>query len=181
MIEKVQFGESIVAVLKGLQEEGWNVLAVLEDVNTGSRLVVPGKNIVTNEGDKYYAQKAAGESPTTDFTAGGLRLGSNGAAPAKTDADVGTFLAGTGHAEAAGYPKSNDTDPDNTGALVDAVTWLFSYTTAEANVAGIAEGAIVDNTGAPTKALSHFLFGAPFAKTAANTLKVFVNHQMNGV
>ncbi len=181
MIEKVRFGESVLAVLQGLAKDGWNVLAVLEHVDTGNKIIVPGRNIVTNNGDKYYAQKAVGETPTNDFTAGGLRMGSSATAPTKADNDVTTFLTGTGKVEDATYPKTNDNDADNTGALVDAVSWRFSYGTGEGNASGIQEGAIVDNITTPTAALTHFLFGASFSKTSSNTLKVFVNHTFNGV
>jgi hypothetical protein len=182
MIEKVRFGESVSAVLQGMMEDGWNVLAVLTNVEHGGSLVIPGKNIVSNQGDKYYAQRAAGETATILFhSIGGLRMGSANTAPVKTATDVTTFLAGSGHTVAAGYPKTNDTDADNTGALVDAVTWFYSYTTAEGNVSGIQEGAIVDNITTPTQCVSHFLFAASFSKTSANTLKVFVNHTFNGV
>lgn len=180
MKEQVRVGENIVVVLHNIFQDGWNVVAVLEDVEQHTRLIVPGKNIVTNEGDKYYAQKAAGESPTIAFTSGGLRMGTGVAAPAKTDTDVTTFAAGTGKAVSTGYPKTNDADADNTGTAVDSVSWKFEYTTAQANVANISEGAIVDSTSAPTKALSHFLFAAAFSKTASNTLKVFVNHNFLG-
>jgi hypothetical protein len=160
------------------------VFAVLRDPFLEMELVIPGVNIVTNDGDIYYAQSAAAETPTDDFdgTNSGLRLGDdNTPSPAKTDTDVNNFLAGTGHALDATYEKTNDGDTDNTGAGTDIVTWRYSYTTAEGNASGIIEGAIVDNRTTPTAALTHFLFGASFAKTSSDTLKVFVNHTMNGV
>lgn len=157
------------------------VSAVLHNEQLGLELVVPGLNIVTDDGDTYYAQVAAGETPDDDFAAGGLRLGDDNTAPTKSDTDVTNFLAGTGHAIDGTYPQTDDQDGDNTGAGVDIVTWLFSYTTAQGNATGIIEGAIVDNTTTPTAALTHFLFAASFDKTASDTLKVFVNHTMNGV
>lgn len=159
-----------------------NIVAVLENVHTGERKVIPGKNIVTNDGDKYYAQSACGETPTNDFdgASSGLRLGSDNTTPTKADTDVTTFLSGSGHALDSGYDKTNDADGDNTGAGVDIVTWRYSYTTSEGNVNSIIEGAIVDNITTPTKALTHFLFAASFNKTSSDTLKVFVNHTMNG-
>ena len=149
----------------------------------GSKEAVELINIVTNAGDTYYAQMACGESPTNDFdgTNSGLRLGSAATSPTKTDTDVTTFLTGTGHALDATYEKTADGDSDNTGAGADIITWRFSYTTSEGNANGIAEGAIVDNRTTPTAALTHFLFAASFNKTSADTLKVIVNHQMNGV
>jgi hypothetical protein len=167
---------------EGLRITG-QVLAVLRCELLDAELIMPGVNIVTNDGDLYYAQSAAGEAPTDDFdgAASGLRLGSDNTAPVKTDTDVTTFLAGSAHALDATYEKTNDDDADNTGAGVDIVTWRYSYTTAEGNVNNIIEGAIVDDRTTPTAALTHFLFGAVFSKTNADTLKVFVNHEMSGV
>jgi hypothetical protein len=159
------------------------VVAVLRNQALGLELAIPGLNIVTNDGDQYYAQMVCAETPTDDFdgASSGLRLGSDNTAPTKSDTDVTTFLSGSAHGLDAGYEKSDDDDSDNTGAGVDVVTWRYSYTTAEGNVSGIIEGAIVDNTTTPTAALTHFLFAASFNKTSSDTLKVFVNHTMNGV
>jgi len=154
-----------------------NVVAVIERED-GSEEYIPGANIVTNDGDQYYAEAAVG-SPS--WSVAGLRLGTSNTAVAKTDTDVTTFLTGSGKAIDATYPKTNDADTDNTGAGVDIVTWTTSYTTSEGNGTGIQEGAIVDNITTPTKALCHFLFAASFDKTSSDTLKVIVNHQFNGV
>lgn len=159
-----------------------NVLAVLRRPQR-KPLLIPGHNIVTNDGDTYYAQSIAAETPTDDFDGGssGLRMGSDNTAPTKSDTDVTTFLSGTGHGLDATYEKTNDGDGDNTGAGVDVVSWRYSYTTAEGNTTGIQEGAIVDDITTPTAALTHFLFAASFNKTSSDTLKVFVNHTINGV
>lgn len=162
----------------GIVRRHRNVLAVLGTPR--GPLLAAGSNLVTNEGDLYYAQRGAAETPTTDFTAGGLRLGSASTTPTKSSADVTTFIASTGKAVSGSYPTTNDGDADNTGAGTDIVSWLFSYTKGDFNAPTIAEGAIVDNTGTPTKALAHFLFDSSFAKTANDTLKVFVNHEMLG-
>lgn len=158
------------------------VLAVVRNELIGAELVIPGANIVTNDGDTYYAQSAAGESPDDDFDGAnsGLRLGSSNTAPTKSDTDVNTFLTGSAHALDSGYPKTDDDDGSNSGAGVDVVSWRYSYLTSEGNVSGIIEGAIVDNRTTPTAALSHFLFAASFDKTSSDTLKVFVNHTMTG-
>ena len=163
-------------LIKGHQEEGWNVHAVLKCKDT--YIYIAGKNLVTDAGDQYYAESVVG---TPSWTVGGMRLGTGTTAPTKTDTDVTTVLAGSEKAIDTGYPVTNDTDPDNTGAGVDVVTWRVSYGTAEANGTGIAEGAIVDDINTPTKALTHFLFSATFDKTSNDTLKVIVNHTFNGV
>ena len=159
------------------------VLAVLKHPLLERQVVIPGLNIVTNDGDVYYAQSAVGEVPTDDFDAAGAgwRLGTSGTAPTKTDTDVGTEDAAGRKATDGTYPQTNDPDGDNTGSGVDIVTWRVSYTTAEANITNIAEGAIVDNRTTPTAALTHFLFAATFTKTSSDTLKVFANHEMLGV
>lgn len=183
-----QFSNKVFVTKTGIMVASWflpkhnNVLAVLTS-RKGGQLLIPARNIVTNAGDQYYAQSSAGEAPTNDFdaAAAGLRLGSATTTPTKTNTDVGTFLAGTGHTLDAGYEKTNDDDTDNTGAGVDIVTWRFSYGTSEGNANGIAEGAIADDRVTPTALLTHFLFGSSFNKTSGDTLKVFVNHTMNGV
>lgn len=159
------------------------VLAILRNESLGMELLVPGLNIVTDAGDTYYAQSAVSETPTNDFdhANSGLRLGDDNTAPTKSDTDVTNFLATSGHALDATYPQTVDPDTDNTGDGVDIVTWRYSYTTSEGNVAAIIEGAIVDNRTTPTAALTHFLFGGVFTKTSSDTLKIFVNHNFLGV
>lgn len=171
---------------RGNQEEELvfgTVLAVLQCSRGDYQLTTPGINIVTTKGDIYYAQSVAGESPTNDFDGAnsGLRLGSTATTPTKADNDVTTFLATSGHALDATYEKTSDGDTDNTGSGANIVTWRYSYTTAEGNVSGIQEGAIVDHRTTPTAALTHFLFAASFSKTSSDTLKVFVNHEFTGV
>jgi hypothetical protein len=177
LVEQMMAGRERQVVITG------TVLAVLRNPELGLELRVPGLNIVTNDGDQYYAQMACAETPTDDFdgASSGLRLGSDNTSPTKSDTDVTTFLSGTGHALDAGYEETNDPDSDNTGAGVDVVTWRYSYATGEGNANGIQEGAIVDDRTTPTAALTHFLFAASFNKTSSDTLKVFVNHEMSGV
>lgn len=62
----------------------------------------------------------------------------------------------------------------------NVVTWRYSYSTSEGNIASIAELAIVDNRTTPTAALCHALFAASFTKTSSDTLKIFVNHTFTG-
>lgn len=159
------------------------VVATLRDEKLGLELQIPGMNIVTNDGDVWYAQRAAGETVTDDFLAAsaGFRLGTSNTAPTKTDTDVTTEDSAGRKAVDATYPQTDDADGDNTGAGVDILTWRVSYTTAEAIITGIQEGAIVDDRTTPTAALTHFLFAASFNKTGTDTLKVSVNHQLNGV
>lgn len=156
--------------------------ALLRDPLAETELYIPGLNIVTNDGDTYYAQSAAGESPDDDFDGAnsGLRLGDDNTAVTKTDTDVTNFLSGSALDLDAGYDKTDDDDANNTGSGADILTWRYSYLTSEGNVSDIIEGAIVDNRTTPTAALSHFLFAATFSKTSNDTLVVYVNHTFNG-
>jgi len=159
------------------------VVAKLQDPLLEREVIIPGMNIVTNDGDLYYAQMAAGETPTDDFAAAGagFRLGTSNTAATKTDTDVTTEDTAGRKTQDATYPQTDDADGDNTGAGVDIVSWRVSYTTAEAIITGIYEGAIVDSYTTPTAALTHWVFAAQFNKTGTDTLKVFVNHEMLGV
>ena len=168
-----------------------NVLALLclgglRGTGPRERRLIPAANIVTDAGDIYYAQRGAGETPTNAFGIMELTTGREvAAAPAKTD-DRGNYdtlaIAGTQKAFDATYPKSNDADADNTGAGADVTTYLASYTKADFSNGAVSHGIITNVTpGAAEPILSGFQFAAPFAKTADDTLKVFVNHQKNGV
>lgn len=153
-----------------------NILLCLFDHDTSKIVAITGKNIVTDNGDRYYATKGAGEAAF--FTVAAIRMGSSATAVTKSDIDVTTFV-GTAKAPAAGYPKTNDSDVNNTGTAVDSVSWKASWTTAENNVL-MQEVAITDSLTVPTKALMHGLFTS-FTKTASQAMDVFVNHNMLGI
>jgi len=155
-----------------------NITAVITRKD-GSKAVIPGKNIVTDEGDIYYAQKVAGES--TDFDTPFLRLGTGTSTPAKTDTDVQTFITGSEKAVDSGFPQRNNADPGNTDGGVDTVTWKITYALGDLDTTGISEGAIVDDGTSPTKALCHFLFSSAFDVADTDQLTVYVNHTFTGV
>lgn len=169
-----------------LANQGWNVIAIVKKQTKSGRWVpcniIPGKNIVTNDGDIYYAQISTSTTVTDDFAAAGgrLRLGTGTTAVTKTATDLTTFITGATTALESTYPLVNDADGDNTGAGVDVASWKYAYTTGDFNNSAVAEGAIVDNA-TPTAALTHFLFASTFNKTSTNTLTVFINHTFNGV
>lgn len=168
-----------------------NVAAVLTDIRTKRRRIIWGSNLVTTDGDRYYATKSAGE--TAYFTIAGMRIGTNAGtatAPAKGDIKMQTTTgsvpgAASGSTKAidATYPKTNDGDTDNTGAGVKIVTWRVSFTTAEANNTNIATIDLPDSLtdASITHSLTVANFAAKFDKTSNDTLKVFVNHTFNGV
>jgi hypothetical protein len=156
-----------------------NVMAILENVETGKKRYILGSNIVTNSGDQHFAALAAGEAEP--FPVSGSRLGTGTTTPVKTNSDVTTFLAGSGVATDSTYPKTSDDDSDNsTDASGDVVTYRMSYTTSDGNGNDIAEMALVNDLASPTKALNHALFAATFNKTSSDTLKLIVNLKPRG-
>ncbi len=155
-----------------------NITVVLTKKD-GSEQIIKGKNIVTDEGDIYYAQKVTGE--TTDFETPYLRLGTGTSTPAKTDTDVTTYITGSARAVDSGFPQRNNADPGNTDGGVDTVTWKISYALGDLNTTGISEGAIVDDGASPTKAICHFLFSSAFDVADTDQLTVYVNHTFTGV
>lgn len=158
-----------------------NVLAILRQGDRPDGLLIPGSNIVTNDGDTYYAQRMAAETPTNTFTLHELQTaGTPGKAANRSNFTAA--VAGTQKTNSAGYPKTNDADSDNTGAGVDICTHLAEYTKADFNDTGLSHGIITNPTpGASEVILTGYAFAASFDKTADDTLKVFVNHEALGV
>lgn len=153
--------------------------------------VLCGHNLVTNLGDLYYAESLAigiigSGAPTDDHDFLYLSTTLFSPAPVKgTDAgDLASTIAGSKKALTATYPKVNDGDADNTGSGTDIVTHLFTYTTGDFNDATI-EGVCIAETattfGSGTDPILNARNETAFAKTATDTLKVFINHTITGV
>ena len=151
--------------------------------------IFPAHNIVTDDGDTYYAQRMSVETPTNTFNS--LYLSTvawDATHPQKSSNsdDIASMIAGSEKAVAATYPRTNDPDADNTGAGPDVTSWLFSYAKADFNDNDIEAGAITLagvtswGGGAGTDPLLTGFALTTFAKTANDTLKVFVNHTANG-
>lgn len=155
-----------------------NVLAILDGPE--GRKLIGAHNIVTNDGDVHYAQRGANEAPTDAL---GVQIMCTAGTPGKAATDDSfTAIVASEKAHAGTYPKTNDADGDNTGAGVDIVTWLVSYLKADFNDAAITHGIITNVTpGVAEPLLTGYAFASSFAKTADDTLKVFVNHEMLGV
>jgi len=164
-----------------------NICIVRENQDTGDKTWLYAKNIVTNDGDLYYAQKSVGGTPTSDFggSDGRMELRTGSATPAKAHvySDVTTPVTASRKAKDSGYPKTADDDSDNTGAGADIVTWRTSWTTSDFNATAIIGGCFHAGGASPAsgaKLLTHFSITS-FNKTASDTLKIFVNHTFNGV
>ena len=157
-----------------------------------------GSNLVTNDGDIYYAKKSASETPASNenFGASACVLQNPASADTivKTDAygQVTSPITTSGAVRplTAGYPKTADADSDNTGASADAISYRFDWATNQIDTSAgnpITGGAIYDvgqtSPVSATKILTHWNFTSPatFHKTSTDTLKLFVNHTFNGV
>ena len=164
-----------------------NICIVKENDITGQKTWIYAKNIVTNDGDLYYAQKSVGGTPTSDFggSDGRMELRTGSATPAKAHvySDVTTPVTASRKIKDGAYPKTADDDSDNTGAGADIVTWRTSWTTSDFNATAIIGGCFHVGGASPasgSKLLTHFSITS-FNKTASDTLKIFVNHTFNGV
>jgi hypothetical protein len=162
-----------------------NVIAVLG--TPAGKLCIPGRNTVTDAGDIFYAQQGCSESPTNDWTAATaiMELCTAGTPAKGADRSDFTTVSATQKIFVAtpDYPLTNDVDADNSGTTgTDVVTYLTSWTKGDFTQSGITHGIITNGTpGTAEPILTGYVFGASFNKTADDTLKVFVNHQMNGV
>ena len=147
-------------------------------------------NLVTNDGEIYYAKMGAGETPASNEDFGGTGSGTGYfemGTTAYTEAEGDTYeefsagssaISNSRQTFTSGYPKTNDTgDADNTGDATDAVSYAVNYSASSWNDSNVEQGCIHDNSSpvSATKLLSVFSFTS-FAKTSSDTLKVFVNH-----
>lgn len=164
-----------------------NVLAIIE--NESGKTLHVGHNIVTDKGDIYYSQRGAAETPTDTYAEFTVSTNPFSPTPVKgTDAGdlVRAVATGTPNlAFTATYPKSNDTgDVDNTGDAPDVVSWAVSYAKTDFDDPSI-EGVCIHETaatfGTGTDPLLMAVNLTAFSKTADDTLKIFVNHNMNGI
>lgn len=158
------------------------IILVLTNVKTGKKRVMKAKNLITDAGDIYYAQRGAAEAPTNAF--GIMELGTtHSGVPAKGQdrSAITAFVASSQKAFDGTYPKANDDDADNTGKAVDVTTYRVSYTTGEANSAGITELILTNVTPGASEPIMTHADLTSFEKTSSDTLKIFVNHNMNGV
>lgn len=175
------------SVSDGVQITG-EVIAILENQETGERRVHRTHNIVTNDGDQYFAEiaeigfKGAG-SPTNDFDT--LYLGTTvSPTPAKADNFSNITNIGGGATQptiTSGYPQTSDPDTDNTGSGADILTYQYAYTAGSFSQTGITEGAIATSTATGTDPiLCRFAFASSFDKGSSDTLKVIYNVTFNG-
>ena len=177
------------------------VIAVLTNTKTGKKRVYKTHNIVTDAGDLYYAERGAlltvgtpiSPVPTNFTDTNGVPdmimelyddSPTNNAPDKSADRSdlLGTIAPSSAQVIDATYPQVGDGDADNTGSGTDIITYRVSYIKANANLADITDLILTNPTpGASEPVIMHAEFAASFTKTSDDTLKVFVNHRMNGV
>lgn len=152
-----------------------------------------GANIATDAADLFYAQQGVNGSLTNDFLSVNNRIelgnpvGDDTLNKADTYSALGSPLTASRKALTATYPKTADGDTDNTGSGADIITWAYAWAVGDFNTESANDircGVVHIAGGSPVAGsvlLSHWNFAAPFEKTSSDTLKVFLNHRMNGV
>ncbi len=134
-------------------------------------------NLVTDVGDEYYAERAAGISSPPDQVTG-MQLGSGTTDPSKSGAGaaIGTYISGSNNAIDGSYPQS-----DNSGVITWRTTWgAGDSTNAAITEAVIINQSIATNSGAAAAAtISRTEFTAK-DKQAADTLVITWTHTLTG-
>lgn len=149
-------------------------------------------NIVTNDGDVFYAERAVNATITENFLSANNRCELQNPATqpttAKTDTynEVGTPIIASRKAITATYPLVSDPDTDNLGGGADIASWDYSWLTTDFNTesANNIYGGCIHNAGntpiSTSKILTHYAFTTSFEKLSTDKLKLFHNHTFNG-
>jgi hypothetical protein len=154
-------------------------------------IFVPGKmllaqrvefeNLVTQVGDQYYAERAAGiASPPAQVT--GMRLGTGTTAVSKTGAGAAivTYATGSNIAMVAGFPTSS------IPASARRIQWQAQWNPGVATVSGISEVVITNETpltnvaGTAANSIARALYSPVINKGANDTLTTTWNHDLLG-
>lgn len=177
-----------------------SVVLVTKDAVTGRtvRIVDAGPNIVTDVGDKFYARRAAGETVNTNsfpfhtgqmiaaFSLNAAGAGANKKSVATfgniISADFGSY---SGRQDfASGYPKTADSDTDNTARTADGITYKRVYTTAQANqtirCVGICRSGATTNSSGQLLSVKTLSAAQGVVKTSSLTLTIYVTHVFLG-
>ena len=141
-----------------------------------------GHNLVTQVGDQYYGERAAGiASPPAQIT--GMKLGTGSTAVAKTGAGAAlvTYLSGSNKALDGGFPTSALNGSSR------RIQWKRTYAAGEATTASaITEAVLVndtiatDATSTAANTISRVLITGVGSKGASDTLTVTWNHDLLG-
>lgn len=139
------------------------------------------RNLVTQVGDQYYGERAAGiGSPPAQVT--GMRLGTGSTAVAKTGAGAAivTYVTGSNVAIDGTYPQSSL----SSGAR--RITWRSTWAAGVATASGIAEVVITNETpltnvaGSAANTIARALLSPTVNKGALDSLEITWHHDLLG-
>ena len=139
------------------------------------------RNLVTQVGDQYYGERAAGiGSPPAQVT--GFRLGTGSTAPAKTGAGAAivTYTTGSNIAVDGTYPQSS------LNGASRRITWRGTWGAGVATATGLNEVVLTNETpltnvaGTAANTIARALLSPVVNKGAADTLEVTWHHDLLG-
>lgn len=138
------------------------------------------KNLITEIGDEYYGERAAGiASPPGQVT--GMKLGTGTTAVAKTGAGAAlvTYLSNSHQAIDGTYPQSSLSGSSR------RITWRTTWAAAKATGNSIAEvvmviDALADATSNAANTIARALLSPVVNKGASDTLEITWNHDLLG-
>jgi hypothetical protein len=164
----------------------YNVIGIVRHGESGLYTVHRAHNIITDAGDVHAAQKLASETPTNtwDTLAGGrLYIYSASITPVKGSTFSTTNLVSpsAGQSNETNYPKSNDTDADNTGKGTEVCTRKYLFNAASFNNATCIGACIAKASAIAADPLYAAWDFTSFAKGSTDTLTVFHNTDTEGV
>jgi hypothetical protein len=157
------------------------VVAELRDADGVLTARCETHNLVTQVGDQFYGERAAGiAGPPAQVT--GMKLGTGGTAPAKTGAGAAlvTYLSDSHQALAGGFPTS---------ALAGAsrrITWQAVWAAGKATTASaitevvLVNDVLADATSLAAATIARALLTGVGSKGASDTLTVTWNHDLLG-
>lgn len=160
--------------------KGWGTFELLDE-HGNVKLVGVIKNLITQIGDEYYGERAAGiASPPDQVT--GMRLGTDNTAAAKTGAGAAiiTYVSGSAVAIDGGFPTSSLSGSSR------RIQWKSSWAAGVATANGIVEAVITienpltDVAGSAANTIARGLLSPVVNKGALDTLAVTWNHDLLG-
>lgn len=151
--------------------------------NESNKLIDGGffKNLITQIGDQYYGERAAGiSSPPAQVT--GMQLGTGSTAVAKTGAGAAviTFISGSPTAIDGGFPTSSIPSSSR------RIQWKTTFPAGTATTNGIAEVVLINQSvgtnsaAAAAATISRALLSPTVNKGASDSLAVTWSHDLLG-
>lgn len=175
---------SVLRLKKGIKEPMFirgHGLAIVRTDEGKIKQKIRFENLVTQIGDQYYGERAAGiASPPAQVT--GMRLGLSTTAPTKTGggAAIVSYLSGSAIALDSGFPSSSLSGSSR------RITWQAVWPAGTATSNGIAEVVLTNETpltniaGVAANTISRALLSPVADKGAGDTLTVVWYHDLLG-